>query len=203
MEGIATPAVALINARKTTAGPPPIPFDAGRLDALMDEAGIDALLVSSKHNIQYLLGGYRFFFFDHSMRSASAATCRSSSTSRAVRNSPPTSAIRWRVYERELGKFWDQRAEAARTSTDGIAGRTSSSRAWAESEAGRRRAGVPARRRNDALRKALPDGARRSAAAARTAARGQDAAGARRSAQGLRNGGRFDARGDRRRTVRA
>jgi Xaa-Pro aminopeptidase len=27
-------------------------------------AGIDVLLASSKHNIQYLLGGYRFFFFE-------------------------------------------------------------------------------------------------------------------------------------------
>ncbi len=31
----------------------------------MEEAGIDALVVTSKHNVQYLLGGYRFFFFDH------------------------------------------------------------------------------------------------------------------------------------------
>jgi len=42
-----------------------IPFDADRLDQLLDEAGIDVLLVSSKHNVQYLLGGYRFFFFDY------------------------------------------------------------------------------------------------------------------------------------------
>src|SRR5438105_2906775 len=41
-----------------------VPFDHEKLDALMDEAGIDALVVTSKHNIQYLLGGYRFFFFD-------------------------------------------------------------------------------------------------------------------------------------------
>ena len=33
------------------------PFDNNRLDALLDEAGIDAALISSKHNIQYLLGG--------------------------------------------------------------------------------------------------------------------------------------------------
>jgi Xaa-Pro aminopeptidase len=43
----------------------PIPFDAAKLDAILDRAGIDALIVSSKHNIQYLLGGYRFFFFEH------------------------------------------------------------------------------------------------------------------------------------------
>ena len=42
----------------------PVPFDSQKLDSLMDEAGIDALIVTSKHNIQYLLGGYRFFFFD-------------------------------------------------------------------------------------------------------------------------------------------
>ena len=43
----------------------PPPFETGRLDELMEQAGIDALVVTSKHNIQYLLGGYRFFFFDH------------------------------------------------------------------------------------------------------------------------------------------
>src|SRR5215213_10626150 len=44
---------------------PIVPFDSGRLDRLMDDAGIDALLVTSKHNVQYFLGGYRFFFFDY------------------------------------------------------------------------------------------------------------------------------------------
>src|SRR2546421_12778490 len=42
-----------------------IPFDTAQLDRLLGEAGIDALLVTSKHNVQYLLGGYRFFFFDY------------------------------------------------------------------------------------------------------------------------------------------
>ena len=41
------------------------PFDSARLDALLDEAGMDAVVICSKHNIQYLLGGYRFFFFEH------------------------------------------------------------------------------------------------------------------------------------------
>jgi Xaa-Pro aminopeptidase len=43
---------------------PSIPFDADRLDRLMDEAGIDVLLATSKHNVQYLLGGHRAFFFE-------------------------------------------------------------------------------------------------------------------------------------------
>src|ERR1700736_2688941 len=50
----------------TTAKPAdlPIPFDTGALDRLMDEAGIDVLLATSKHNVQYLLGGHRAFFFE-------------------------------------------------------------------------------------------------------------------------------------------
>jgi Xaa-Pro aminopeptidase len=42
-----------------------IPFDTALLDRLMDEAGIDVLLANSKHNVQYLLGGHRAFFFDY------------------------------------------------------------------------------------------------------------------------------------------
>jgi Xaa-Pro aminopeptidase len=40
------------------------PFDTALLDRLMDEAGIDVLVVTSKHNVQYLLGGHRAFFFE-------------------------------------------------------------------------------------------------------------------------------------------
>ena len=40
------------------------PFDTERLDRLMDEQGFDVLVVTSKHNIQYLLGGHRSFFFE-------------------------------------------------------------------------------------------------------------------------------------------
>lgn len=40
-----------------------IPFSHEKLDRLMEEAGLDVLLVTSKHNIQYLLGGHRAQFF--------------------------------------------------------------------------------------------------------------------------------------------
>ena len=46
---------------------PGIPFDADKLDRLMDEAGIDVLVATSKHNVQYLLGGHRAFFFSSRM----------------------------------------------------------------------------------------------------------------------------------------
>jgi len=47
-----------------TKRPNTAPFDTARLDTLMDEAGIDILLATSKHNVQYLLGGHRAFFFE-------------------------------------------------------------------------------------------------------------------------------------------
>ena len=47
-----------------TKRPQVAPFDTARLDQLMDEAGIDVLVATSKPNVQYLLGGHRSFFFD-------------------------------------------------------------------------------------------------------------------------------------------
>jgi Xaa-Pro dipeptidase len=40
-----------------------LPYSFAKLDDLMEQAGIDVLVVTSKHNAQYLLGGYRFIFF--------------------------------------------------------------------------------------------------------------------------------------------
>src|ERR1700693_3552522 len=40
------------------------PFDTALLDRLMDEAGIDVLVATSKHNVQYLLVAHRAFFFE-------------------------------------------------------------------------------------------------------------------------------------------
>jgi Xaa-Pro aminopeptidase len=42
-----------------------VPFDRARLDRLMEEDGLDILLATSKHNVQYLLGGHRAHFFDY------------------------------------------------------------------------------------------------------------------------------------------
>lgn len=42
-----------------------LPFDVPKFDRLLDEAGVDLLLAVTKHNVQYLLGGYRHFFFAH------------------------------------------------------------------------------------------------------------------------------------------
>jgi hypothetical protein len=40
------------------------PFDASLRDSLMEEAGIDLLLATSKDNVQHLLGGHRSLFFE-------------------------------------------------------------------------------------------------------------------------------------------
>lgn len=52
----------LVEQSKAAAG---IPFDIERLDRLMDDSGIDVLLATSKHNVQYLLGGHRPLFFEY------------------------------------------------------------------------------------------------------------------------------------------
>src|ERR1700759_63413 len=49
---------------ETIKSPPPPRFDCARLDRLMDDAGLDVVLATSRHNVQYLMGGYRCFFFE-------------------------------------------------------------------------------------------------------------------------------------------
>lgn len=52
------------NAPASPSGEGP-PFDAAALDRLMEDAGLDAVVATSRHNVRYLMGGYSFFFFDH------------------------------------------------------------------------------------------------------------------------------------------
>ena len=40
-----------------------LPFDSSKLDRYLDEAGIDVLIATSKHNVRYLLGGHLHHFF--------------------------------------------------------------------------------------------------------------------------------------------
>ncbi len=86
---------------------PPIPFDRELLDALMERAGIDVLVVSSKHNVQYLIGdAYRFFFFAHF---DAIGLSRYLPLLVYVRGKPEDAVYvgnPMENYERELGKFW-------------------------------------------------------------------------------------------------
>src|ERR1700733_3358501 len=84
----------------------PIPFDTQHLDKLLDDAGIDVLVATSKHNIQYLLGGYRFFFFD----SMDAIGLSRYLPALIYRKGRPEEAAyvgcAMESFEQELGKFW-------------------------------------------------------------------------------------------------
>ncbi|MBR0937275.1 Xaa-Pro peptidase family protein [Bradyrhizobium jicamae] len=89
------------------------PFDTDKLDRLMDEAGLDVLIATSRHNVQYLLGGYRFFFFD---------VMEAIGTSRYLpaviyqKGHPENAAYignRMEGFERELGSIWTPIVETA------------------------------------------------------------------------------------------
>jgi len=91
-----------VTVKKTQA----IPFDTRHLDRLLADAGIDALIVTSKHNIQYLFGGYRFFFFDY----MDAIGVSRYLPVLIYRRGRPEDAFyigyRMEAFENELGRFW-------------------------------------------------------------------------------------------------
>jgi Xaa-Pro aminopeptidase len=91
---------------KSTARDVTPPFDTHHLDRLMEQAGLDALVVTSKHNVRYLMGGYNFFFFGYMdaigiSRYLPAVVYR--------RGRPDLTAYvgnRMENYEKDLGKLW-------------------------------------------------------------------------------------------------
>ena len=94
------------------------PFDSARLDSLLDEAGMDAAVISSKHNIQYLFGGYRFFFFDHF---DAIGVSRYLPLLVYVKGRPEQSTYighAMESYEKDLGKFWAPAFQTARATLD-------------------------------------------------------------------------------------
>lgn len=102
------------SARERTGGaalPDTVPFDRIRLDSLMAEAGLDALVVTSKHNIQYLLGGYRYFFYNFA---DAHGLSRYLPCLVYVRDRPEEAAYigsPMETYEKDHGKFWVARTD--------------------------------------------------------------------------------------------
>jgi Xaa-Pro aminopeptidase len=89
-----------------TASKKPIPFDTKQLDKLLDDAGIDVLVATSKHNVQYMLGGYRFFFFD---TMDAVGVTRYLPAIVYQKGKPENAAYvgcAMENFEKELGKFW-------------------------------------------------------------------------------------------------
>src|SRR5438094_9872989 len=49
-----------------------VPFDANKLRNLMDEAGVDLILATTRHNVRYLTGGYVYHFNERCQRAGSS-----------------------------------------------------------------------------------------------------------------------------------
>jgi Xaa-Pro aminopeptidase len=138
---------------------PPIPFDADRLDRLMEDAGIDVLLATSKHNVQYLLGGHRAFFFDYM---DAMGLSRYLPIVIYPKGAPGKAAFfghRLENFQREITPFWTPVAETAASGSVDVMGKATDYL---------RKSGVTARRIGvemaflpadaaAALRKALPE----------------------------------------------
>jgi Xaa-Pro aminopeptidase len=101
----------------------PAPFDTQRLDALLEEEDIDVLVATSKHNVQYLLGGYRFFFFDYM---DAIGVSRYLPVLVYHRGRPDHTAYigyRLEVYEKQLGRFWPSVVDTSTGSSTAAMGR--------------------------------------------------------------------------------
>ena len=173
------------------------PFDTGRLDRLMEEAGLDALLVTSKHSIQYLLGGYRFFFYDYM---DAHGLSRYLPFFVYVKGRPLDSGYvgaPMERYEKQLGSFWVTNLDLKNDSSPGYAAAAAEilKRVGGARGPGRHRGRVHAGRCVPGPRGAAPRGrADRRHLHARAPARAQDAGGAGDPQGGVREGRRLDAR---------
>jgi Xaa-Pro aminopeptidase len=81
-------------------------FDSTHLDHLLEKAGIDILLVTSKHNIQYLTGGHRFFFHDYADAVGVSRYMPVLIYPRGRAEATTYVANPMEAYDRDMGKFW-------------------------------------------------------------------------------------------------
>ena len=181
-----------------------IPFDAARLDRLMEEAGIDVLVATSKHNVQYLPGGHRAFFFEYMDAMglsrylpvfvyAKGAPDKAAYFGHRLESFQTANDPLWTPGAGQfvgLGRHHRKAVDAHPQGRHRRAASAPSSRSCRSTPAGAARR-VP---RQQDLRRAVR---------ARAAARDQDAGGAREAQGRLRGGDRLDAGGDRRATGRA
>jgi Xaa-Pro aminopeptidase len=94
-----------------------LPFDVDHLDQLLDEAGIDVLIASTRHNIQYLVGGdYRFFFFEHFDANGISRYLPLLIYARGKPEATAYIGNGMEAYEKENGRFWMPSIEYAGTS---------------------------------------------------------------------------------------
>ena len=98
------------------------PFDTELLDKLMDKAGLDVIIATSKHNVQYLLGGHRSNFFD--VMDAMGVS-RYLPVMVYPKGQPEKATFighRLEGHQREVKPFWVTESQTnSSTSTDGVA----------------------------------------------------------------------------------
>ncbi|MBR1222989.1 aminopeptidase P family protein [Bradyrhizobium sp. U87765 SZCCT0131] len=82
------------------------PFDTGLLDRLMDDAGLDVVVLTSKHNVQYLLGGYQFFFFHYMDAIGISRYLPAVVYQKGRPGNAAYFANALEIYEKQLDKFW-------------------------------------------------------------------------------------------------
>jgi Xaa-Pro aminopeptidase len=91
----------------------------GGRKALLEDQGIDVLVATSKHNVQYLLGGYRFFFFDCM---DAIGVSRYLPVVVYQKSRPDNAAYigyMLESYEEQLGKFWPRVVETTAGNSTG------------------------------------------------------------------------------------
>jgi Xaa-Pro aminopeptidase len=98
-----------------------IPFDTKKLDDLLEQAGIDVLLVTSKHNVGYLLGGYRFFFFETMDPIGLSRYLPVFVYAKGQAEKSVYIGNRLEIFEKQLNRFWTSVAETSyMTSVDAV-----------------------------------------------------------------------------------
>jgi Xaa-Pro aminopeptidase len=98
-----------------------IPFDADLLDRLMEAAGIDVLLATSKHNVQYLLGGHRSLFFDYMDATGLSRYLPIVIYPKGGRDKAAYIGHRLEKFQTEVAPFWTSVTEtASNTSLDAV-----------------------------------------------------------------------------------
>ena len=97
-----------------------LPFDSAKLDRLMDAAGMDALLISSKHNVSYMLGGYRAFFFDYMDAIGQSRYLPLLVYPKGAPERAAYIASRMEAYDKEVRQCWPDMRPAAMGTEDAV-----------------------------------------------------------------------------------
>jgi Xaa-Pro aminopeptidase len=110
-----------VNAPRSPTAGIALPFNAEHLDELIAQTGIDVLIASTRHNIQYLVGDdYRFFFFEHFDANGVSRYLPLLIYARGKPEAAVYIGNGMEAYEKENGRFWMPTVEYAGTSLEAM-----------------------------------------------------------------------------------